>query len=139
MAAMSDAVASSVLHLLANQGRSDARDSIRAALTESKLAIRVIQAIVSSTQFKAGRPEPFAEILLETLDPRVVDGLIATPYAPNDTESAASMASLLCSVTQDKRTRGPPFFLLTLRIYPPLPPPNKNSFPTHSLDPSLHS
>ena len=110
MAVMSDALVLSVLHLLANPGRSDVRDYICAALKQSNLAIRVIQAIVSSDQFKAGSPEPFAELLLEPIDPRVVQGLIATPYAPNDTESAAAMASLLCSVTQDKRTEAP-FFL----------------------------
>ena len=107
MAVMSEAVTSSVLHLLANQGRSVATDSIRAALKDCQLAIRVIRAIVSSDQFKAGSPEPFAEFLLETIDPHVVEGLVATPYAPNDTDSAASMASLLCSVTQDKRTEAP--------------------------------
>ena len=112
MAVMSEAVTSSVLHLLANQGRSVATDSIRAALKDCQLAIRVIRAIVSSDQFKAGSPEPFAEFLLETIDPHVVEGLVATPYAPNDTDSAASMASLLCSVTQDKRTEAP-FFLFS--------------------------
>ncbi len=107
MAVMSDAVTNSVLHLIANQGRSDATDPIRAALKDCQLAIRVIRAIVSSDQFKAGSPEPFAEFLLEPIDPGVVEGLVATPYAPNDTESAAAMASLLCSVTQDKRTEAP--------------------------------
>jgi hypothetical protein len=107
MAVMSDAVTISVLHLLANQGPSDATDPIRAALKDCQLAIRVTRAIVSSDQFKVGSPEPFAEFLLEPIDPRVVDGLVATPYAPNDTDSAAAMASLLCSVTQDKRTEAP--------------------------------
>ena len=60
MAVMSEAVTSSVLHLLANQGRSVATDSIRAALKDCQLAIRVTRAIVSSDQFKAGSPEPFA-------------------------------------------------------------------------------
>jgi hypothetical protein len=117
MAVMSDAVTKSVLHLLANQGRSDTTDPIRAALKDCQLAIRVIRAIVSSDQFKAGSPEPFAEFLLEPIDQRVVEGLVATPYAPNDTESAAAMASLLCSVDQDKRTEAPfsftPLFTLT--------------------------
>jgi hypothetical protein len=107
MAALSDAVTKSVLHLLANQGRSDATDTIRTALKDCQLAIRVTRAIVSSEQFKAGSPEPFAELLLEPIDQRVVDGLVATPYAPNDTDSAAAMASLLCSVTQDNRTDAP--------------------------------
>ena len=125
MEALSDAVTKSVLHLLANQGRSDATDPIRAALKDCQLAIRVIRAIVSSDQFKAGSPEPFAEFLLEPIDPHVVDGLIATPYAPNDTESAAAMASLLCSVTQDKRTE-PPFSFTPLFRLAPL------AFPSHS-------
>ena len=114
MAALSDAVTKSVLHLLANQGRSDAAAPIRAALKDCQLAIRVTRAIVSSDQFKAGSPEPFAEFLLETIDPHVVEGLVATPYAPNDTDSAAAMASLLCSVTQDKRTEAPIPSLLLL-------------------------
>ena len=114
MAVMSDAVTKSVLHLLANQGRSDAADTIRTALKDCQLAIRVTRAIVSSDQFKAGSPEPFAELLLEPIDQRVVDGLVATPYAPNDTDSAAAMASLLCSVTQDNRTDAPIPLLLLL-------------------------
>jgi len=120
MAVMSEAVTSSVLHLLANHGRSVATDSIRAALKDCQLAVRVIRAIVSSDQFKAGSPEPFAEFLLEPIDPHVVEGLVATPYAPNDTDSAASMASLLCSVTQDKRTEAPFSFtpLFTLAPFP---------------------
>ena len=121
MAVMSDAVTISVLHLLANQGRSEATDPIRAALKDCQLAIRVIRAIVSSDQFKAGSPEPFAEFLLEPIDPHVVDGLVATPYAPNDTESAAAMASLLCSVTQDKRTEAPPFSFTPLFTLTPFP------------------
>ena len=82
-------------------------DPIRAALKDRQLAIRVTRAIVSSDQFKVGSPGPFAEFLLEPIDPRVVEGLVATPYAPNDTESAAALASLLCSVTHDNRTEAP--------------------------------
>ena len=100
-----------------NQEQSDARASIRSALTtDSRLAVRTIQAIVESGKLTATAtpsPESFADLLLEFIDPVVINALIATPYAPTDTAPIAAMACLLSSVTEHKRTHltpGAPFF-----------------------------
>jgi len=50
-------------------------------------------------------PESFADLLLEFIDPVVINALIATPYEPTDRGSIAAMARLLSSVSEDKRTR----------------------------------
>lgn len=105
MANLVGVLAESIIELTKNphQGRSDdARASIRAALAaNSQLAIRTIQAIVVSSGIHS--PESFAELLFEFIDPVVVNGLIATPYEPTDTDSIAALASLLSCVSPDKR------------------------------------
>jgi hypothetical protein len=105
MANLTGVLAESIIELAKNphQGQqNDARAYIGAALAaNSQLAIRTIQAIVSSGIHS---PESVAELLFEFIDPVVVNGLIATPYDPADTESISALASLLSSVSPDKRT-----------------------------------
>jgi hypothetical protein len=105
MANLTGVLAESIIELTKNphQGQqNDARAYICAALAaNSQLAIRTIQAIVSSGIHS---PESVAELLFEFIDPVVVNGLIATPYDPADTESISALASLLSSVSPDKRT-----------------------------------
>lgn len=109
MKSITDVFAKSVIDVLTNQEQIEARASIRLALTaDSRLAIRTIQAIVESGQLTAAAtpsPESFADLLLEFIDPVVINALIATPYEPTDIGSIAAMARLLSSVSEDKRTR----------------------------------
>ena len=117
MATLSAAFAESVLQVLTSQGQNEneneneARACIRAGLMDRNLAIRTIQTIVSSDAFRARNPSPeaFAGLLFEFIDPCIINGLIATPYDPTDTESIEATASLLSCVSQDKR-KTMPFF-----------------------------
>ena len=96
MKSITDVFAKSVIDVLTNQEQIEARASIRLALTaDSRLAIRTIQAIVESGQLTAAAtpsPESFADLLLEFIDPVVINALIATPYEPTDIGSIAAMA-----------------------------------------------
>ena len=120
MANLVGVLAESIIELTKNphQGRSDdARASIRAALAaNSQLAIRTIQAIVVSSGIHS--PESFAELLFEFIDPVVVNGLIATPYEPTDTDSIAALASLLSCVSPDKRAYPKHYKRASFYLYP---------------------
>ena len=109
MKSITDVFAKSVIDVLTSQEQIEARASIRLALTaDSRLAILTIQAIVESGQLTTSAtpsPESFADLLLEFIDPVVINALIATPYEPTDIGSIAAMARLLSSVAEDKRTR----------------------------------
>ena len=125
MKSITDVFAKSVIDVLTSQEQIEARASIRLALTaDSRLAILTIQAIVESGQLTATAtpsPESFADLLLEFIDPVVINALIATPYEPTDIGSIAAMARLLSSVSEDKRTRlhsRVPSGLLSLSHFP---------------------